>query len=122
YADWSGIQQTTPPASNSAWKSEKFIVPASDFTGTGTFKVRFRIGADGNSQFPGWYIDNVRITPVSNYQVTWTPIANLYYDQAATVPYDALINTGTLYLKGTTNSLNVPYKIEVTNQYGCKAE
>ncbi|KAA5531764.1 Ig-like domain-containing protein [Paenimyroides baculatum] len=122
YADWSGIQQTTPPANNSAWKSEKFIVPAADFTGSGTFKVRFRIGADGNTQFPGWYIDNVKITPISNYQISWTPIANLYYDQAATVPYDATINSGTLYLKGTTNSLNVPYKIEVTNQYGCKAE
>jgi len=122
YADWSAIQQATPPANNSAWKSEKFIVPAADFTGTGTFKVRFRIGADGNTQFPGWYIDNVKITPVSNYQISWTPIANLYYDQAATVPYDATINSGTLYLKGTTNSLNVPYKVEVTNQYGCKAE
>lgn len=122
YGDWSGIQQTTPPSSNSAWKSEKFIVPATDFIGTGTFKVRFRIGSDGNTQFPGWYIDNVRITPVSNYEVTWTPIANLYYDQAGTMPYDATINSGTLYLKGTTNSLNVPYKVEVTNQFGCKAE
>jgi len=122
YVDWSGIQQTTPPTNNSVWKSEKFVVPAADFTGTGTFKVRFRVGADGNTQFPGWYIDNVRITPISNYQVSWTPIANLYYDKAATVPYDGAINSGTLYLKGTTNSLNVPYKVEVSNQYGCKAE
>lgn len=122
YSDWSGILQATPPANNSAWKSEKFIVPTSDFTGTGTFKVRFRIGADGNTQFPGWYIDNVRITPVSNYQISWTPIANLFYDQAATIPYDAAVNSGILYLKGSSNSLNVPYKVEITNQYGCKAE
>jgi len=122
YSDWSGILQGTPPANNSAWKPEKFVVPASDFTGTGTFKVRFRIGADGNTQFPGWYIDNVKITPISNNQITWTPIANLYYDQNATVPYDGNVNSGKLYLKGTTNSLNVPYKVEVTNQYGCKAE
>ncbi len=121
YADWVSFQQATIPT-NSAWKSEKFTVPAADFTGAGTFQVRFRMGADGNTQFAGWYIDNVRITPISNYQVTWTPIANLYYDQNATVPYDGLINTGTLYLKGTSNSLNVPYKVEIENQYGCTVE
>ena len=98
-------------------------MPASVFTGAnGTFKLRFRVGADGNTQFPGWYIDNVKITPVSKYQITWSPIANLYYDQNATVPYDGTKNAGTLYLKGTSNSLNVPYKVEVENQYGCKAE
>ncbi|MEG1020881.1 MAG: T9SS type A sorting domain-containing protein [Myroides sp.] len=121
YADWNGITQSTVPTTT-PWKSEKFVVPATDFTGTGNFKVRFRIGADGSVQYPGWYIDNVKITPVSNYQFTWTPIANLYYDQAATMPYDGNVNAGTLYLKGTTNSLNVPYKVEVTNQFGCKAE
>jgi len=121
YADWNSIQQTTVPTTV-PWKSEKFVVPAADFTGTGTFKVRFKIGADGNTQFPGWYIDNVKITPVSNYQVTWTPIANLYYDQAATLPYDGTVNSGKVYLKGTANSLNVPYKVEITNQFGCKAE
>ncbi|RRA95419.1 Ig-like domain-containing protein [Paenimyroides viscosum] len=121
YADWSGIQQSSVP-STTPWKSEKFVVPAADFTGTGTFKVRFRMGADGNTQFPGWYIDNLKITPISNNQVTWTPIANLYYDQNATVPYDGSINSGIVYLKGSTNSMNVPYKVEVTNQYGCKAE
>lgn len=121
YTDWVSFQQATIPT-NSAWKSEKFTVPAADFTGAGTFQVRFRMGADGNTQFAGWYIDNVRITPISNYQVTWTPIANLYYDQNATVPYDGLINTGTLYLKGTSNSLNVPYKVEIENQYGCTVE
>ncbi|SEH86846.1 Por secretion system C-terminal sorting domain-containing protein [Paenimyroides aquimaris] len=121
YADWSGIQQTAVPTTT-PWKTEKFVVPADEFTGTGTFKVRFRIGADGNTQFPGWYIDNVKIKPISNYQVTWTPIANLYYDQNATVPYDGTINTGTVYLKGTSNSLNVPYNVVIENQYGCKTE
>src|SRR5690606_12568361 len=121
YADWNGIQQTTVPTTT-PWKTEKFVVPADEFTGTGTFKVRFRIGADGNTQFPGWYIDNVKIKPISNYQVTWTPIANLYYDQNATIPYDGTINTGTVYLKGTSNSLNVPYNVVIENQYGCRTE
>lgn len=121
YADWNGIQQSAVPAAT-PWKTEKFVVPASDFTGTGTFKVRFRVGADGNTQFPGWYIDNVKITPISNNQITWSPIANLYYDQAATVPYDGSVNSGTVYFRSSTNSSSVPYKVEVTNQYGCKAE
>jgi len=121
YADWSGITQSSVPTST-AWKTERFQVPASEITGAGTFKVRFRIGADGSTQFPGWFIDNVKIIPVNNHQYVWTPIANLYYDQAATVPYDGSINAGTVYFKGTSNSLNVPYKVEVTNQFGCKAE
>lgn len=121
YADWAAYTQASIPA-NTEWKSEKFVVPASDLTGNGIFKLRFRVGADGNSQYEGWYIDNVKITPVSNYKVTWTPIANLYYDQAATMPYDAAVNSGTLYLKGSVNSLNVPYKVEIENQYGCKIE
>lgn len=121
YTDWGAIQSTTIPATV-PWKSEKFVVPATDLTSNGTFKIRFRIGADGNDQFPGWLIDNVKITPISNNQITWTPIANLYYDQNATKPYDGNINSGTLYLKGANNSSNVLYKVEVTNQYGCKAE
>ncbi|MBA5794103.1 T9SS type A sorting domain-containing protein [Flavobacterium sp. xlx-214] len=120
YADWNGFGQSTIPT-NTAWKSEKLVVPASEFTGTGTFKVRFRIGADGNTQYTGWYIDNVRLTPINKNTVTWTPVANLYYDQNATVPYDGLVNAGTLYLKGTSNSLNVPYKVELTSEHGCKA-
>lgn len=121
YADWATIQQTTVPT-NTMWKSEKFVVPASEFTGSGTFKLRLRIGSDGNTQFEGWYVDNLRITPVSNYTVSWTPVANLYYDQNATKPYDGLINSGTLYLKGNTNVSNIPYKVVITNQFGCTIE
>src|SRR5690606_36537516 len=121
YADRTGLQQTAVPTTP-PWTPETIVVPADECTGTGTFKVRFRIGADGNTQFPGWYIDNVKIKPISNYQVTWTPIANLYYDQNATVPYDGTMNTGTVYLKGTSNSLNVPYNVVIENQYGCRTE
>src|SRR5690606_34057331 len=121
YADWNGIQQTTVP-STTPWKTEKFTVPATEFTGSGTFKVRFRIGSDGNVSYPGWYIDNLKITPVSNNIVSWSPIANLYYDQNATIPYDGTINTGTLYLKGMNPNANTTYKVEIENQFGCKIE
>lgn len=121
YSDWSTIQQATVPA-NTMWKSEKFVVPAAAFTGNGTFKLRMRIGADGNTQFQGWYIDNIKITPVSNYEISWSPVSYLYYDQNATIPYDGLTNSGTLYLKGSTNVSKVPYTVTVTNQFGCKIE
>ena len=121
YQDWNGIDQASVP-STTPWKTEKFIVPADEFIGVGTLKIRFKVGADGNTQFPGWLIDNVKITPISAYQITWSPLANLYYDQNATIPYDGTRNVGTVYLKGTTNSLNVPYKVEVETEYGCKAE
>ncbi len=119
YSDWSTIQQATGPT-NAMWKSEKFVVPANALTGSGTFKLRMRIGSDGNVQFPGWYIDNLRITPMSNYTVSWSPVSYLYYDQNATMPYDGLTNTGTLYLKGSTNVSKIPYTVTVTNQFGCK--
>lgn len=121
YSNWSTIQQATVPAS-ALFKTEKFVIPAADVTGSGSFKMRFRIGSDGNTQFQGWYIDNVKIKPVNNFQVTWSPVANLYYDQAATVPYDGLINTGKLYIKGTTNSANVNYTVSVVNKFGCSAQ
>src|SRR5690554_7944636 len=70
YADWDAINDSVAPT-NAMWKAEKFVVPEEDFTGTGMFKVRFKIGSDGNTQYDGWYVDNVRITPISNYQVTW---------------------------------------------------
>lgn len=121
YQDWNGIVQGSVPSST-PWKSEKFVVPADEFTGGGTFKIRFKVGADGNTQFPGWLIDNVKISPVSDYQITWSPLANLYYDQNATIPYDGTLSVGTVYLKGAISSLNVPYKVEVETQAGCKAE
>src|SRR5690606_39972125 len=80
YQDWNGIDQASVP-STTPWKTEKFIVPADEFIGVGTLKIRFKVGADGNTQFPGWLIDNVKITPISAYQITWSPLANLYYDQ-----------------------------------------
>src|SRR5690606_9281033 len=121
YTDWGAIS-STGGVTNAMWKSEKFVVPADEFTGSGTFKVRFRMGADGNTQGDGWYIDNVRITPISNYQVTWSPVANLYYDQNATIPYDGTINVGAVYLKGNSNVLNKPYTVTITNPFGCSVE
>src|SRR5690606_22321261 len=99
YQDWNGIDQASVP-STTPWKTEKFIVPADEFIGVGTLKI----------------------TPTSAYQITSSPLANLYYDQNATIPYDGTRNVWSVYLKGTTNSLNVPYKVEVETEYGCKAE
>lgn len=122
YQDWEAINDTISP-DNSMWKSERFVVPEDEFiTGTGTFQLRFRMGANGNTQYDGWFIDNVRVTPISNFQVTWDPISNLYYDQNATIPYDGSINTGVVYLKGNTNIKDKKYTVTVTNQFNCSVE
>lgn len=122
YQDWYAFNDTISP-DNSLWKSERFVVPEDDFiSGNGTFKLRFRIGSNGNTQYDGWFIDNVRVTPINNYQVTWSPISNLYYDQNATVPYDGSVNTGVVYLKGNTNIKDKVYTVTVTNKFNCSVE
>lgn len=118
YADWTNIGETDVPT-NAMWKSEKFVVPASAFTATGTLKIRMRIGSDGNTTFPGWFVDNVRITPVNKTNVVWTPASNLYVDAAATIPYDGVLNVGTVYVKANTNIDALVYTVQATNIKGC---
>lgn len=121
YSEWSNLKDVDLPV-NSMWKTEKFVVPATEFTGRGDFKIRLRIGADGNTQYAGWFVDNVKITPVNTNKVIWTPITNLYLDKNTTIPYDGITNVGTVYLKGNTNNNQVPYNVEISNQFGCKVE
>lgn len=46
-----------------------------------------------------WAIDNVTITGAQNQPVTWSPIDNLYTDQAATIAYVANTPSATVYYK-----------------------
>ncbi len=49
---------------------------------------------------------------------TWTPIANLYTDAAATVPYVAGASASTVYVKSTTSGANV-YTCSASNAALC---
>lgn len=118
YTEWETLGETDVPT-NTMWKAEKFVVPATAFTSSGTLKIRMRIGSDGNTAYSGWYVDNVRITPVNKTEVVWTPAANLYVDAAATIPYDGSLNVGTVYLKANTNIDALVYTVQATNVKGC---
>ncbi|WP_432671743.1 T9SS type A sorting domain-containing protein [Flavobacterium sp. SM2513] len=65
-----------------------------------------------------WAIDNVTIKGTQATDITWSPIANLYTDAAATVAYVDGASASTVYYKstvaGTTN-----YTAVVTSQAGC---
>ena len=52
YPDWVTISETG--GVTKCHEIRKFVVPASDFNGTGTFKMRFKVGSDGNTQYEGW--------------------------------------------------------------------
>lgn len=121
YIEWANIDQNTD-LTTVPWKTEKFIVPASALTNGGIFKLRLKVGSDGNTLLHGWFVDNVKITPISKYNVEWSTLNNLYYDQNATVPFDGKTNVGVLYLKGSNILSNVPYYVTVENISGCKEE
>jgi len=50
-----------------------------------------------------WGVDNVRITGTGSAGVTWTPLATLYNDPAATIPYTGTY-TSTVYAKPTVTT------------------
>ncbi len=107
YTDWTstftGISATP---TNSLWKTETLTVPAAALTST-QFKIRFRYTTDGSTNYYGWLIDSVRISPVtlpafSGY--SWSDGTNIV---------------------GTTNPLTITpsstatYNFTVTDAQGC---
>jgi gliding motility-associated-like protein len=49
----------------------------------------------------GWFIDDVKVVK-SQSNITWSPVANLYTNAAATVPYTAGTSASTVYVLPTT--------------------
>ena len=79
------------------------------------FQVRFRYNSGTNY---GWAIDDISITGNAlPSTVTWAPIAGLYTDAAATVPYVANANAATIYANPDTGTV---YTATVTNATGCQ--
>jgi gliding motility-associated-like protein len=104
YPDWISTftgSTATPgvgPAT-SLWKTETFTIPTAALTNQ--FRIRFRYTSDGSVDYYGWLIDDVKIVKTQN-NVTWSPVANLYTDAAATVPYTAGTSASTIYVLPTT--------------------
>jgi len=104
YPDWISTftgSTATPgvgPAT-SLWKTETFTIPTTALTNQ--FRMRFRYTSDGSVDYYGWLIDDVKIVKTQN-NVTWSPVANLYTNAAATVPYTAGTSASTVYVLPTT--------------------
>lgn len=90
-------------------------IDLSAYINQSAFQVRFRYNSGTNY---GWAIDDVSITGNAlPSTVTWTPIAGLYTDAAATVPYVANANAATVYANPDTGTV---YTATVTNATGCQ--
>jgi gliding motility-associated-like protein len=105
YADWISTFTTdsstpgTGPAA-SLWKTESFTIPAAALTSS-QFRIRFRLTTDTSFNYFGWLIDDVKVIKSQN-NITWSPVANLYTNAAATVPYTAGTSASTVYVLPTT--------------------
>lgn len=117
YADWN--TQFTVAASaptNALWKTETINIPTSALTNQ--FRFRFRYTTDSSTNYYGWLIDNVSVT-ATNPTITWSPIAGLYTDVAATVAYIAGADSKIVYAKNTNaTTLSVPYNYTATATLG----
>ena len=104
YADWNTLfsNSTSTPGNGPAtslWKTETFTIPTTALTNQ--FRIRFRYTTDTSVNYFGWLIDDVKVVK-SQSNITWSPVANLYTNAAATVPYTAGTSASTIYVLPTT--------------------
>lgn len=66
-----------------------------------------------------WAVDNVSIQGTQSQATTWSPIANLFSDAAASVPYVANTSATTVYFKSPTASATTTYTATATTALGC---
>ena len=62
---------------------------------------------------------NLRISVLGQVATTWTPIANLFTDVAATTPYTSGTSASTVYFKSGTAAPAVTYTASATSIAGC---
>jgi hypothetical protein len=82
---------------------------------TPSFYIRFAMKGQVFGAFY-WYIDDVVLTGAVNNTVTWTPVAGLYTNAAATTPYVAGTQLNTVYAKPAATTV---YSATATNGAGC---
>lgn len=115
YADWTAkfIGDNSLPDSPSLWKTETINIPVTALTNG--FRIRFRYTSDFSSLYYGWLIDNLKITGTGN-NLVWSPVAGLYSDALATIPYtgEAL---GTVYVK---SNISESYVVTSSSKAGCQ--
>ncbi len=114
--NWTNVYTyATSDASSSL--SNAVLTPGSvnldTFVGNSDVKVKFKLYKLGSAG-RNWAIDNVKIMAKIAQPPVWSPVTNLFNDEAATIPYDgspistvyALVNTNTTYTATVTTPSN----------------
>jgi len=105
YSDWNTVftSSTSTPGvgpATSLWKSETFNIPTAALTSS-QFRIRFRYTTDSSTNYLGWLIDDVKIQ-ITQSNITWSPVTDLYTNATATIPYTAGTSASTVYVLPTT--------------------
>lgn len=77
------------------------IIPLNAYLGQPDVMIRFWYNANYDWS---WSVDNVLVSGSASSSVTWTPIAGLYNDAAATSPYIAGTGASTVYALPAANT------------------
>jgi len=118
YADWitQFTSETSTPGAGPAtdlWKTETINIPVAALTSQ--FKIRFRITTDGSVFYHGWLIDNVRISGSRSAPFVWSPVTDLFTNEAATIPYTGS-SLDTVYAK---SAISTTYTATAAATSGC---
>ena len=95
---------------------QKTTIDLTIYVGNPNVKLRFKYNATNDFY---WLIDNVKVTGTSSVNYTWSPIANLYSDAAATMPYVANTPASTVYTKTSVTTVYTATATALTT--GCTA-
>ncbi len=111
---------TFTPSGGTAYTAQNQTVSLSGLQGISTAYVRFAvIGRVFGCNYVA--IDDVNVTGIGSVPTatTWTPIANLYTDLAATTPYTLGTSATTVYFKSSTVAAAATYTATATSVAGC---
>src|SRR5690606_34381065 len=87
--------------------------------GSTTFYVSFTLEGQTFGMH-NWNIDNVLLTGNFQYDVTWSPINNLFIDAEGTIPYTEGTNSPIVYFM-SENAASFNYTATAANDLGCEA-
>ena len=114
---WTDLQTIVPASTNTATNFTPITVPlTAEFINQPAVYVRFNYA--GTWRY-FWGIDNVSVTASKQFDLTWSPVTNLYTDATATTPYVAGTNAPTVYFKSTSASSAVTYTVTSENDATC---
>lgn len=114
---WTDLQTVVAGTTNAATNFTPITVPlTAEFVNQPVVYVRFNYA--GTWRY-FWGIDNVSVTASKQFDLTWSPVTNLYTDATATTPYVADTNASTIYFKSSTAASAVTYTVTSESDASC---